>query len=131
MVIQLKGKPVDINIIQAYAPTDASDEAIEQFYKELHIAFLTRKSQDLCIVIGDFNAKVGNIKEPSITGNFGLGKQNKRGDTFVKWCKCNNLCITNTLFEQHERTLYIWKSPGDNSRNQIDFICQQKVQKLS
>ena len=39
----------------------------------------------------------------------------------------NALVIANTLFQQHERRLYTWTSPGGQHRNQIDYIlCSQR-----
>ena len=32
------------------------------------------------------------------------------------------MIIGNTWFEQHPRRLWTWKSPGDNTRDQIDYI---------
>ena len=41
---------------------------------------------------------------------------------FIECCKANKQVITNTWFKQHPRNLYIWRSPGDRYRNQIDYI---------
>ena len=40
----------------------------------------------------------------------------------VEWCYEQNLCITNTWFKKSEEKLWIWKSPDDQTRNQIDYI---------
>ena len=32
------------------------------------------------------------------------------------------MVIMNTWFKEHPRRIYTWKSPGDRSRNQIDYI---------
>ena len=58
--MNISGKPFNINIIQAYAPTaDNSDEEHETFYNDLELAKSHFKSQEIVIVMGDFNAKVG------------------------------------------------------------------------
>ena len=36
--------------------------------------------------------------------------------------RTKNVVIMNTWFKEHPRRLYTWKSPGDYSRNQIDYI---------
>ena len=42
-------------------------------------------------------------------------------------CEENALVIANTLFQQHKRRLYTWKSPDGRCRNQIDYIlCSQR-----
>ena len=45
----------------------------------------------------------------------------------MEFCQQNALVIANTLFQLHKRRLYTWKSPGDQYRNQTDYIiCSQK-----
>ena len=124
MVIKLKGKKFDVNIIQAYAPTSMStEEELDTFYEQLSMAYKTCKSQEVKILMGDFNAKVGRSKHETVVGPFGLGERNDRGDTFIQWCEEKELAIMNTWFQHHNRRLYTWKSPGDQTRNQIDYIC--------
>ena len=60
MIVKFKCQPVNINIIQVYAPTsDAPDEDIQLFYEDPKKAFSTCKAPEVRIVMGDFNAKVG------------------------------------------------------------------------
>ena len=54
------GKPFNITVIQAYAPTSNSEEAeVEWFYEDLlpDLLELTPK-KDVLFIIGDWNAKV-------------------------------------------------------------------------
>ena len=77
--------------------------------------------------MGDLNAKVGNVTDLNIIGNYGLGKQSKRGQRLIEFCNENNMVIMNTWFQQPLHRPYIWKNPGDISRNQIDyFMINQK-----
>ena len=74
MSAKLKGKQVDIAIIQAYAPTTASiEEEIDEFYDTLEKAKKQCKSADVTIIVGDLNAKVGNEPDGETVGKFGLG----------------------------------------------------------
>ena len=59
--VRFQGKPVNITVIQVYAPnTNAEEAEVEQFYEDLHdLLELTPKKDVLCI-IGDWNAKVGS-----------------------------------------------------------------------
>ena len=42
-------------------------------------------------------------------------------------CQENALVMANTLFQQHKRTLYTWKSPDGQHWNKIDYIlCSQR-----
>ena len=74
------GKPFNIIVIQAYAPTSNTEEPeVERFYKDLQdLLELTPRKDDL-FMIGDWNAKVGSQETPGITGKFGLGMWNEAG----------------------------------------------------
>ena len=63
------------------------------------------------LIIGDWNAKVGSQEIPRVTGKFGLGVQNEAGQRLTEFCQENTLVITNTLFQQYKRRLYIRTSP--------------------
>ena len=72
--------------------------------------------------MGDLNAKVERNCNENIVGPFGLGVRNERGDLWVDCSRKNKLIIANTWFQNHPRHLRAWQSPGDTTRNQIDFI---------
>ena len=127
LVIKLNAKPFDIAVIQAYAPTSTcSDDDIDKFYEDLGRAWKQLKSQDIKVVMGDFNAKVGSTRIDDIVGPKGIGSINERGEMLVTWCRDHELMIANTWFENHPRRCWTWKSPGDRVRNQIDYILVPK-----
>ena len=67
--IRFQGKPFNITVIQAYAPTSNAAEAeVEWLYEDL----LTPK-KDVLFIMGDWNAKVRSQETPGVTGKFGLG----------------------------------------------------------
>lgn len=120
-----------MNIIQAYAPTcDKSDDMIEEFYSDLEKAMCLTKKGEITIVLGDFNAKIGKNATKEISGHYGLGERNARGERLIQFCAEHHLSAVNTFFKQHPRRLYTWKSPADREghiiRNQIDFILIRK-----
>ena len=78
------------------------------------------------MIMGDFNAKVGNGTSGKTIGPFGLGKRNERGDRLIHWCEEKRLAVMNTWFDVHPRHRYTWVSPGDRARNQIDYILFSK-----
>ena len=55
-------------------------------------------SQDIVLIIGDFNAKVGDEKVDDIVGQCGMGKLNDRGNKLIEWCQTNEFTITNTWY---------------------------------
>ena len=127
MLMKLDTKPFKITVIQVYAPTqDHSEEEVEEFYEQINNALKYVKSDEMLIIMGDWNAKVGRENIQGVTGGFGLGEMNERGKRLIEFCKENSLVITNTTFQQNARRLYTWKSPGNIHRNQIDFILIRK-----
>lgn len=127
MLLKIGAKPVNINVIQVYAPTTQhSDDVIDRFYEQVDEARRQCKNGEVTIVMGDLNAKVGRGRSGEVVGNFGLGLRNERGDKWAEWCESWGQVIMNTNFRHHPRHLYTWKSPGDRFRNQIDYITINK-----
>ena len=82
-----------------YAPTqDHDDENIEEFYEQIQLVVSYTKSSDIIGIMGDLNAKVGNVTDFNIIGNYGLGKQNERGQRLIEFFNENNMVIMNTWF---------------------------------
>ena len=72
-----QGKPFNIIVIQAYAPTSNAEEAeVEWFYEDLQDLLELTPKKDVLFIIGDCNAKAGSQEIPRITGIFVLGAQN-------------------------------------------------------
>ena len=110
--VRFQGKPFNITVIQAYAPTSNAEEAeVEQFYEDLQDLLELTPQKDVLFIIGDWNAKEGSQDIPGVTGKFGLGVQNKAGQRLIEFCQENTLVIASTLFQQHKRRLYTWTSP--------------------
>ena len=114
--VRFQGKPFNITVIQVYAPTSNTEEAeVEWFYEDLQDLLELTPKNDVLFIIGDRNAKVESQETPGITGKFGLGIQNEAGQRLIEFCQENALVITNTLFQQQEKTLYMditrWSTP--------------------
>ena len=81
ITIRIQGKPIHFTFIQVYAPTSTADEEeMEYFYDALQNVY----------VIGDWNAKVGKQNTAGVTGIFGLGIRNERGNTMIDFCSWNS-----------------------------------------
>ena len=99
-----QSKPLNITVIQVYAPTSNAEEAeLEQFYEDLQDFVERTPQKDVLFIIGDWNAKVGSQETPGVTGKFGLGVQNEAGQRLTEFFQENTLVIANTLFQQHKR----------------------------
>ena len=112
----LKGKPLNITVVQFYAATSNAEEAeVERFYEDLQYLIeqthTHRKHTDVLFIMGDWNAKVGGQEKPGVTEKFGLIVQNEAGQRQTGFSQENALIIANSLFQQYKRQLYTWTSP--------------------
>ena len=123
ILAKVAAQPFNINILQVYMPTsDHTDEEIDEVYERLESLMNKTKNNEVNIVMGDWNAKVGKECDGEMVGSFGLGKRNEKGERLIEFAKKKKLCIANTWFKQHKRRLFTWKSPDGTTKNQIDYI---------
>ena len=102
--VRFQGKPFNITVIQAYAPTRNVEEAeVERFYEDLQDLLELTPKKDVLFIIGYWNAKVGSQETPGVTGKFGLGVWNEAGQRLVEFCQENALVIANTLFQKQKK----------------------------
>jgi len=126
--VKIRAKPVDLIVIQTYAPTsDAAQAEVDEFYHQIDDVVKTQKKyQDCLIVMGDFNSKVGDKKEDDIVGPYGLGLRNDNGQSLIECCQRHNLMISNTWFQTKIRSRHTWTAPDGKTKNQIDYILIDK-----
>ena len=56
--VRFQGKPFNITVIQAYAPTSNAEEAeVDRFYEDLQDLLELTPKKDVLLIIGDWNAK--------------------------------------------------------------------------
>ena len=78
--VLFQGKPLNITVIQVYAPSTNAEEAeVERFYEDLQDLLEQIPKKDVLSITGDWNAKVRSQEIPGVTGKFGLGVQNEAG----------------------------------------------------
>lgn len=122
-------------VIQVYAPTaDSTDEEIDEFYTTLQETMQCTSTQDLTVLMGDLNAKVGDDWRTwkGALGKFGYGKENERGERLLNFCLNHNLTVMNTAFYQRKANRkWTWESPDGKTKNMIDFIMINKRWKSS
>ena len=123
VTIRIKARPANMSIIQIYASTlDKDDEVHDEFYEQLQVTIASIKRSDYLIVMGDFNAILGNEKVPCVTGAHGTGIRNNSGQRLLEFCSANDLFVTNTGFRHHLRRKTTWISPDGRTKNEIDYI---------
>jgi hypothetical protein len=99
-----KKKKINMNAIQCYAPTNERDEdGKDQFYSRLRTIVESCPGRDFTIMMGDFNAKIGNDDTgwEEVMGRHGLGDIND-----------NNLqiCVYHTTWSLVEASFVISES---------------------
>ena len=85
-----------ITVIQVYAPTAAStEEDLEDFYNNLTETVEEVPKQEILIVMGDWNAKIGreNSGWEKVMGKFGYGARNERGEKLLEFATNQDLLI--------------------------------------
>ena len=108
--VHFQRKPLNITVIQVYAPTSNAEEAeAEWFYEDLQDLLELTPKKDVLFITGDWNTKVGSQETPELTGKFGFGIWNEAGQGLIEFCQENALVIANTIFQQHKRRH--WTSP--------------------
>ena len=83
-------------------------------------------------MLGDDNAKVGKTDSSDsyyrVVDSHGLGTRNEREDKLLQFCAEQQLVLANTLFQQYNHRLYMWKSSDRHTRNQrYKKICTEIV----
>ena len=127
--IHFQGKPFNITVIQAYAPTSNTEDAeVEWFYEDLQDLLELTPKKDVLFIIGDWNAKVGSQEIPEVTDKFFLEVQNEAGQRLIEFCQENSLVIANTLFQQHKRRLYTWTFSSVHSLSRVNSLRPHELQ---
>jgi len=71
-------------VIQCYAPTtDDTNEEVDESYTELQCTINRVPNNDIIVVMGDFNVKIGQMHEDAhgAMGKSGFGQRNERADS--------------------------------------------------
>ena len=74
-----QGKPFNITVIQAYAPSNAVEAEVEWFCEDIQNLLELTPKKDVLFITGNWNAKVGSQETPGVTGNLALEYGMKQG----------------------------------------------------
>lgn len=123
--IRIKMKFNNISLFTVHAPTEDKEEVIkDQFYSQVEREMDKCPDNDIKILMGDFNAKVGKERAHiQITGKHSLhDNSNDNGERLIDFSAGRNLVIRSTTFPHRQIHKGTWTSPDGKTINQIDHI---------
>ena len=126
--IRLKSHIGFMSLIAVYAPTNVpgNEEETETFYQSLQSVVEQVPVRDMLLIMGDFNARVGNDMSAwrGTLGRFGPAEQNENGVKLLDFCALNGLVITNTLFQHRACHQHTWFHPAESSNggHVLDYV---------
>ena len=131
MTVRLRASTFNTTIIQVYEPTSASydDSEVDEFYRELQSLVDQTPKQDILVVQGDWNVKVGEDAQEDwkeVCGPFCNTETNDRGLKLLDFATFNNLVLANTLGNHKLSRRWTWHSPDGTHHNQIYYILVKK-----
>ena len=106
-----------MSVVSAYAPTAKAPPGVAKFTDELQDALDRMPADDILVVLGDFNARVGrrdgvNDMWRLVQGRHGIGTCSEAGEQCLEFCAVNSLTIMNTWFEKPQVHVATWKHPA-------------------
>ena len=128
--LRMKSHTGYMSLIAVYAPTNEpkSAEKSDVFYEELQECVRQVPRGDMLLILGDFNARVGNDTTmwQGTIGRFCPAECNENGVCLLDFCTLNGLVVTNTLFQHRPCHLEAWFHPAEASRtgngHVLDYI---------
>lgn len=126
IVARFKASGRNVTILQCYAPTDTTDLATkEAFYDQLTSTISSIHKKDVCVLMGDMNAQIGNDNSQleHIMGRHALGSMTENGELFTEFCGVQDLLIGGSVFPHKNSHKVTWFSNDHTTENQIDHIC--------
>ncbi|XP_045467858.1 craniofacial development protein 2-like [Harmonia axyridis] len=114
------------HIISVYAPDISKpSEEKDAFYEDLQRVLDGIPGKDEIMLLGDFNARVGNGVIRGLKNRFNEENINENGEQLIQTCAQNELRINNTFFPHKPQHSFTF----ENSRGQksvIDYVITNK-----
>lgn len=128
-IIRLRMKFFNIAMVNIYAPTEEKEANLkDEFYQQLERSLDALPTNDVKVVLGDCNAKIG--KEEQFRSTIGKNslhdESNDNGRRLIDFAESKNMIICSTQFPHKNIHKQTWRSPDGETANQIDHIMVDK-----
>ena len=135
-----------LSVLSVYAPTNKATFSVKnKFLNDLQNVIDGVNKNDILVVLGDFNARVGSSENDvsgdcferedhqqwgSVLGQYGCGQCNQAGENLLLFCARNQLSIMNTWFRKKLSTRGTWTHPATRQRHLIDYVIMRAGQRV-
>ena len=150
MWVRFNAKNVPTTLVQAYAPTNVAEaNPKDDFYRVLDGVLRDIPSRDFLVMLGDFNARVGNDANTwsGVIGRHGavsegdgevpskqgvvekesvVEEPTDNGLRLLNFCASHGLCVSGTFFQHRNIHKYTWYQRGYETKSQIDHVIVRK-----
>lgn len=124
--VRIKLRRGFMTVIGTYAPVEGDEDNSELFYNKLQIIINKVNKSDMLLLLGDFNARIGNNEVRGHIGKHGETTCNNNGQRLRDFVIYNDLKVMNSFFKHKNIHTYTWQARG--SQSIIDYvICNQKL----
>ena len=126
-VLRIKTRLQNISVINMHAPTEEKEELEKgAFYQKVEEKYDSCPSNDIKIVLGDWNPKVGREEiYQGVIGRHSINTNNN-GQRLADFVTAKNMVVSSTCFPHKDIHKHTWRSPDRQTNNQIDHILIDK-----
>ena len=111
LIVKTRTESQPLNIVTIYAPEDnKAKEERDSFYEKLQNIIESIPQNDSIIILGDFNARIGNEVIPGVTQRFNENALNDNGELPINLCSPCDLRINNTFFNLKPQYKYTFRN---------------------